>query len=70
MAAILSPVMEFVIGFVSKTSTTDVLCHYALFSERRSLNINKWMSYSQLSCFTAAILFRHLGICNPICGTL
>ena len=31
-----------------QTSTTHVRCHYAQFSEKRSLYINKWLSYSQL----------------------
>ena len=42
---------------ICQTSTTDVRCHYAQFSEKkRSLYINKWLSYSQIKCFTAAIL--------------
>ena len=30
--------------------------HYAQFSEKRSLYINKWLHYSQLYCFTLANL--------------
>ena len=39
-----------------QTSTTDVRCHYAQFGEKWSIYINKWLSYSQLLCFTAANL--------------
>ena len=56
MAAILSAILEFVIGFVSNVYT-HVRCHYAQFSDKkRSLHINKWLSYGQILCFMAAIL--------------
>ena len=44
-----------------QTSTTHVCCHYAQFREKRSPYINKWLSHSQLLCFTAAILSTILG---------
>ena len=31
-----------------QSSTTDLRCHYAQFSEKRSLHINKWLSYGQI----------------------
>ena len=31
-----------------QNSTTDVRCHYAQFSEKRSLYIDKWLRYSPL----------------------
>ena len=37
--------------------------------KKTSLYINKWLSYSQLYCFTRHFV-RHLGICNPICVKL
>ena len=33
---------------ICQTTTTDVRCHYAQFSEKQSLYINKWLRYSQL----------------------
>ena len=53
-----------------QTSTTDVRCHYAQFGEKkRSLRINKWLSYGQI-VFYGRHFVRHLGICNPICVKL
>ena len=49
--------------WICQSSTTDVRCHYAQFSEKRSLHINKWFSYGQNIVFHG----RHFGICNPIC---
>ena len=37
------------LSYLSQTSTTNMRCHYAQFSEKKwSLYINKWLSYSQL----------------------
>ena len=52
-------------------STTHVRCYYAQFTEKKqSLHINKWLSYSQLKCFTAVICVRYLGICKRKCVNL
>ena len=41
-----------------------VITHNSL-KKKRSLYINKWLSYSQLQCSRRHFV-RHLGICNPI----
>ena len=62
-AAILSAISEFVIGLY-QTSTTDVWCHYAQFSEKQSLCITANYSVSRRH------YVRHLGICYRICVKL
>ena len=56
-AAILSAMLNFVIGFLSNFYNWCVLSLCTIQWKKRSLYINKWLSYGKLLCFTAAILF-------------
>ena len=49
-----------------QTSTTDVRCHYAQFSERNQVSILINTELRSIIVFHGRNFVRHLGICNPI----